>query len=76
MRVFFRQYEDLKRVLSRYFQWLVLAACLLGLLIYGLTAFTAKPTVETITTHAPVFNSNNDQLREVDYSSPRRARRR
>ncbi|MEP6901583.1 MAG: hypothetical protein ABJA66_07525 [Actinomycetota bacterium] len=66
----------LKKAFYRHFWWFVLAACLLALLFYGLSAFTAKPTVETITTHAPVFNSNNNQMREVDFQSPKKVRRR
>jgi hypothetical protein len=49
---------------------------LLFLLFYGLSAFTAKPTVETITTHAPTPGANSSNLmREVDYQSPKRRRR-
>jgi hypothetical protein len=68
--------KKIKRVLRRNFWWFVLAACLFLLLLYGLSAFTEKPTVETITTHAPAFNANNDQMREVDYAPKRAARRR
>jgi hypothetical protein len=54
----------------------VLAACLLALVFYGLSAFTANPTVETITTHAPVFNANNNQMREVDFQPQKKTRKR
>jgi hypothetical protein len=71
-----RNLKNLKRVFFKHFWWFVLAACLAGLLFYGLSAFTAKPTVETITTHAPVFNANSNQMREVDFQSPRKPRKR
>jgi hypothetical protein len=64
------------KVFRRNFWWFVLAACLLGLLVYGLSAFTEKPTVETITTHAPTFNANNNQMRDVDFQPSRKTRRR
>jgi LPS O-antigen subunit length determinant protein (WzzB/FepE family) len=71
-----RNLKNLKRTFYRHFWWFILAACLAALLFYGLSAFTAKPTVETITTHAPVVNANTNQLREVDYQPSKRARRR
>ncbi|HEY0460351.1 MAG TPA: hypothetical protein VGC97_14530 [Pyrinomonadaceae bacterium] len=70
------RFKKIKAVFKRNFWWFVLAACLFFLLLYGLSAFTEKPTVETITTHAPVFNGNNNQMREVDFQAPKRARRR
>ena len=71
-----RNLKIIKRIFYKYFWWFVLAACLLALLIYGLSAFTAKPTVETITTHAPVFNSNSNQMREVDFQPQKKMRKR
>jgi hypothetical protein len=76
MSKFKQKFNRLKRIFHRHFWWFVLAACLLLLLFYGLSAFTEKPTVETITTHAPAFNSNNDQMREVDFQSSKKVRRR
>jgi hypothetical protein len=67
---------NLKRTFYKHFWWFVLAACLSALLFYGLSAFTETPTVETITTHAPAFNANNNQMREVDFQAPKKARRR
>ena len=67
-----RSLKNLKRVLYKHFWWFVLTACLAALLFYGLSAFTAKPTVETITTHAPAFNADNNQMREVEYKKPRK----
>jgi len=78
--LFFRKkvisFKKSKKIFYKHFGWLVLAACLFLLLIYGLSAFTAKPTVETITTHAPVFNANNNQMREVDFPSQKKTRKR
>ena len=71
-----RNSKKLKRFFSRHFWWFVLAACLIALLFYGLASFTTNPTVETITTHAPVLNANNNQMREIDYQSPKKTRRR
>jgi hypothetical protein len=71
-----RSFKKLKRIFYKHFWWFVLTLCLLALLLYGLSAFTAKPTVETITTHAPVINTNNNQMREVDFQSPKRQRKR
>jgi len=71
-----RNLRNLKRTLYKHFWWFVLTACLAALLFYGLSTFTAKPTVETITTHAPVFNANSNQMREFDFQPPRKARRR
>ncbi|MEP7038701.1 MAG: hypothetical protein ABI891_10170 [Acidobacteriota bacterium] len=51
--------------INRIFLWLLVTGGLLSLLLYGLSSFFAKPTVETITTHAPTFN--NDAVREVNY---------
>ncbi|HVE56174.1 MAG TPA: hypothetical protein VNB22_05045 [Pyrinomonadaceae bacterium] len=65
-----------KKIFYRHFWWFVLAACLLALVFYGLSAFTANPTVETITTHAPVFNANNNQMREVDFQPQKKTRKR
>jgi hypothetical protein len=67
---------NLKRTFYKHFWWFVLAVCLTALLFYGLSAFTETPTVETITTHAPAFNANNNQMREVDFQAPKKARRR
>jgi hypothetical protein len=69
-------FRELKRIFHKYFWWSVLAACSLLLIIYALSAFTKQPTVETITTPAPVFNANNNQMREVDYQAPRKVRKR
>jgi len=65
-----------KKVFYKHFWWFVLAVCLLTLLFYGLSAFTAKPTIETITTQAPVFNANNNQMRDVDFPSQKKTRKR
>jgi hypothetical protein len=71
-----RNFNKVKRIFYKYFWWFVLAACLLALLLYGLSAFTAKPTVETITTHAPAFNSNSNQMRDVEFQPPKKVRKR
>jgi Na+/H+-dicarboxylate symporter len=71
-----RNLKNLKRIFDRHFWWFVLTACLAALLFYGLSAFTAPPTVETITTHAPVLNANSNQMRDVDFQPPRKLRRR
>jgi len=68
--------RKIKRTFYKHFWWFVLAACLAALLFYGLSSFTATPTVETITTHAPAFNANNNQMREVDFQAPKKAHRR
>ena len=48
--------------------WLLITCGLLSLLFYGVSSFLAKPTVETITTHAPTSNSDNkNALREVNF---------
>jgi hypothetical protein len=51
--------------LKKTYGWLVLAAGLLLLLFYGLSSFFARPTVETITTHAPpAANSQNVKFQQ------------
>ena len=56
--------------INRIFLWLVVAGGLLSLLLYGLSSFLAKPTVETITTHAPTSNSDNkNTLRQVNFEN-------
>jgi len=69
------RFKKSKNIFYRHFWRFVLAAWLLTFFIYGLSVFTEKPKVETITTHAPVFNADNNQMREVDYTSPKRTRR-
>jgi hypothetical protein len=71
-----RNLKNLKRAFYKHFWWFVLVACLAALFFYGLAAFTTPPTVETIATHAPVFNTNSNQLHEVDFQAPRKPRRR
>jgi hypothetical protein len=68
--------RDLKNLFFRHFRWFVLIACLAALLFYGLAAFTARPTVETITTPVPVFNADNNKMREIDFQSRKKTRRR
>lgn len=48
--------------------WLLLSLGLLALLSYGLSSFLAKPSIETITTHAPSFNANSNMMRDAKYS--------
>lgn len=50
------------------FLWFVLVGGLLALLLYGLSSFLAKPTIETITTHSANLNSNNDMM-EIKFHS-------
>lgn len=73
---FKRNLRNLKSAFHKNFWWFVFAACLAALLFYGFHGFTAQPAVETITTQAPTFNSNNNQMREVDFHTPKRAGRR
>jgi len=71
-----RRFSKIKRGFYRNFWWFVLAVCLLALLFYGLSSFSEQPKVETITTHAPTFNANNSQMREVDFQPAKKMRRR
>ncbi|MDQ6788322.1 MAG: hypothetical protein M3033_16075 [Acidobacteriota bacterium] len=51
--------------LNKTFGWLMLASGLLILLFYGLSFFFARPTVETITTHAPpATNTQNVKFQQ------------
>jgi len=51
-----------------YIFWIgLLVAGILSFLIYGLSFFVSKPTVETITTRAPQFDSNNQLMRDVKF---------
>lgn len=56
--------------LNRIFLWLVVAGGLLSLLLYGLSSFLAKPTVETIPTHTPTSNADNkNKPRQVNFEN-------
>ncbi|HEY8561241.1 MAG TPA: hypothetical protein VIL74_12770 [Pyrinomonadaceae bacterium] len=69
-----RNLRKLQRTFRKHFWWFALIACLAALFFYGLSGFTNAPTVETITTHAPVFNAN--QMREAGFKQPRKSRKR
>ncbi|MBA3693196.1 MAG: hypothetical protein H0X15_06185 [Acidobacteria bacterium] len=55
--------------IDRIVLWLILVIGLVSLLYYGLASFVARPTTETITTHAPTVNSNNNSMRTVNFQS-------
>jgi hypothetical protein len=60
--------------LSGIFWRLLLASGFIGLVLYALSFFFAKPTVETITTPAPSFDQNNQPARNVKYRANQRKR--
>lgn len=53
--------KDKRAEIDRIFLWILLAAGLLSLLIYGLTTFFIQPSVEIITTRPPALNSNSNK---------------
>jgi len=58
-----------------YIFWIgLLAAGMLSFLIYGLSFFVSKPTVETITTRAPQFDSNNQPMQNAKFQSKEKKR--
>jgi hypothetical protein len=56
--------KDKRAEIDQIFLWILLAAGLLSLLIYGLTTFFFQPSVEIITTHPPGLNSNNSDNKQ------------
>jgi Na+-driven multidrug efflux pump len=61
--------NDFEKI-DRIFLWLILTIGFISLLFYGLASFLARPTTETITTHAPAaLNSNNNSMRTVNFKS-------
>jgi hypothetical protein len=53
-----------------YIFWIgLLAAGMLSFLIYGLSFFASKPTVETITTRAPQSSSNIQPMQNAKFQS-------
>ncbi|MGI8786483.1 MAG: hypothetical protein ACR2HG_01810 [Pyrinomonadaceae bacterium] len=45
--------------------WILLIGILLSFLIYGLSFFVARPTVETVTTQAPQLNPETNANQET-----------
>lgn len=51
---------------------LIFLAGILMFLLYGLSFFLAKPTVETITTKAPHFDPNKQPMQDAKYANAQR----
>lgn len=56
-----------KSISGGIFLKVLLAAGMLLFLSYGLSFFVSKPTVETITTRAPQFDSNNQPMQNAKF---------
>lgn len=50
----------------------LLVAGFVSFLIYGLSFFVAKPTVETITTRPATIDSNSQPMRDVKFQANRK----
>jgi len=56
-----RETEKLNDGFGQIVGWIIFGCGLLILLLYSLSFFIGKPTVETITTHAPAANTQNEK---------------
>jgi hypothetical protein len=63
--VFSEKVERKTEKIDQIFLWLILAGGFLSFLLYGLSYFLARPTVETITTHSS--NANYDKTTEIKF---------
>lgn len=59
---------------SRFIWRALLAAAFVSFLIYGLSFFASRPTIETITTRPPQNDSNNPPVQNVKFQSKEKKR--